>query len=425
MPKISKRVVDAAQPGPRPAYVWDVEIKGFGLQILPSGMKSYVYQYRTAEGRSRRATIGKHGDWTPEQARETAEDWRELVRRGKDPLAEKQKRREAHTVAELLDEYLASPKFLEKAASTQPIDRGRVQRHLKPTLGNLIADMVKPDDVRRAFRAIADGKTAVDVKTKARGRAIVTGGEGAARGAIKLLRAVYTWAIEENLAAVNPAAVVSIGTDGQNDTILDDAKAYERLFRALEAMERERAIRPAVADAIRVIALTGARRNEIAGLKWRHVDLKANALILPPAEHKTGKKVGKPRVIGLPVAAQLIVARQPEGGPDDFVFLPAKGAGVLNLSKPWRAVRTKAKLPDGIGLHGLRHSMASHLAMDGAQGAELMQALGHRQISTTQRYLHFAEKAKARLAERAASTALAGLRALAKKPKAKIVKADR
>lgn len=422
MPKISKRVVDAEKPGARPAYVWDTEIKGFGLQILPSGVKSYVYQYRTAECRSRRATIGKHGDWTPEQAREKAEDWREMVRNGKDPLGEKQKRREAHTVAELLDEYLESPKFLEKAASTQPIDRGRIQRHLKPTLGKLIGDQVKPDDVRRAFRSIADGKTAIDIKTKARGRAIVTGGEGAARGAIKLLRAVYTWAIEENLASANPAASVQIGTDGQSDTILDDAKAYERLFKALEAMEGEQAIRPAVADAIRVIALTGARRNEIAGLKWRHVDLKANALVLPPAEHKTGRKVGKPRVIGLPAAAQLIIARQPEGNPDDFVFRPAKGAGVLSLSKPWRAVRSRAKLPDGIGLHGLRHSMASHLAMDGAQGAELMQALGHKQISTTQRYIHFAEKAKTRLAERAASTALAGMRASARKPKSKLVK---
>jgi integrase len=415
MTKITKRVVDAAQSSTKPFFIWDVEIKGFGLIVLPSGVKSYLYQYRTPEGRSRRATIGKHGDWTAEQAREKADGWREMVRAGKDPLAERKKRREALSVADLLDEYLESPKFAEKASSTQAIDRGRVSRHLKPTLGKLIADQVKPDDVRRAFKAITEGKTAADVKTGRRGRAIVTGGEGAARGAIKLLRAVYSWAIEEGAAPDNPAAPVNIGTDGQKDVILGDAKAYERLFKALDALEAEKAIRSAVADAIRVLALTGARRNEIAGLRWRHVDLKANALVLPPAEHKTGRRVGKPRVIGLPAAAQLIIARQPEGQPDDFVFTPAKGEGAVSLSKPWRVVRVRAKLPEGIGLHGLRHSLASHLAMDGAQGAELMQALGHKQISTTQRYIHFAEKAKARLAERAASTALAGMRASKKK----------
>jgi len=420
MPKLSKRIVDNAAVSERTYFIWDSELKGFGLIVLPSGIRSYVFQYRTAEGRSRRQTIGKHGDWTAEQARTRADELKDIVKAGRDPLGEKAKRRDAVDISQLLELYLASLRFSEKADSTQAIDKGRANRHLKPMLGRQIADQVTPDDVRRAFNGIRDGKTAADEKTKRRGRAIVTGGEGAARGAIKLLRAVYSWAIEERLCTGNPAADVKIGTDGARDIILEDEQTYARLFKTLDTLENEKLLRPAVADAIRIIALTGARRSEIAGLRWRHIDLKAGAAVLPAREHKAGKVTGKPRIIGLPAAAQAIIARQPERGPDDFVFRPAKGEGAISLSKSWRLVRVKAELPPTIGLHGLRHSLASHLAMDGAQAAELMQALGHHQMSTTQRYIHFAERAKARLTERAAATALAGLSSSRRKPKGKV-----
>ena len=77
------------------------EIKGFGLLVMPSGIKSYFYQYRNAEGRQRRATIGKHGEWTPTEARAKTEDYREVVRAGRDPLADKRALKEAPTVGEI------------------------------------------------------------------------------------------------------------------------------------------------------------------------------------------------------------------------------------------------------------------------------------------------------------------------------------
>ena len=171
-----------------------------------------------------------------------------------------------------------------------------------------------------------------------------------------------------------------------------------------------------MADAIRLIALTGCRRGEAAGLRWSHVDLQHGRLVLPPTAHKTGRKTGKPRTIILPSTAQAIIAQQPEGQPQDFVFAPARGNNALALSKAWRKVRAEANLPADIGLHGLRHSLASHMAMAGAQAPEIMQVVGHRQLSTVQRYIHFAETAQATLAERAASIPLAGM-AAASKPK--------
>lgn len=421
MARITKRVVDAAQPAARPFFIWDDALKGFGLLVFPSGVKSFVFQYRTKEGRTRRATIAKVGTLTPDKARELAEAMAWDVRQGNDPLAEKRKHKDALTVAALLDLYMASPRYAEKAATTQAIGRGQIERHLKPLLGKRYAKDLTPDDVRRAYAAIRDGKTAARIKTRQRGLARVKGGAGAARYAMRLFRAAMNWAVAEGHLPANPCTGVAFGADGKREAILSEDE-YRRLFAALEKMERERRLRPAQADAVRLIALTGARRGEIAGLKWREVE--NGRLVLPPTRHKTGAKTGKPRIIALPTAGQEIIARQPAGGPDDFVFAPAKGSGPLELSKIWRVIRKEADLPETYGLHALRHSLASHLAIGGAEIAQIMAALGHRQLSTAARYIHFADRARSALAERAAAPALAGMAAAKGTPKADIVRLE-
>jgi integrase len=417
--RISKRIVDAARASEKPVFIWDDTLPGFALLTLPSGAKSFVFQYRTAEGRTRRATVAKVGTVTPDQARALADEMSRKVKGGGDPLEDKRKAREALTVAQLLDAYLASAKFAEKAQSTQLTDTGRIERHLRTLLGSRHVSKLPSEDIRRAFAAIRDGKTAATIKTGAHGLARVVGGEGTARKAIRLLRAIFAWGIAERMIDGNPADGVATGTDGEREAVLEP-QDYARLFATLADMETKRGLRPAVADAIRIIAMTGARRGEIVGLRWYMVNLKRGLLILPVRAHKTGRKTGKPRTISLPSAAQDIIARQPQGGPDDFVFTPSKGAGPVSL-KAWRKIRVEAKLPEGIGLHGLRHSLATLLAIGGAEAPQIMASLGHRQLSTTQRYLHFADKARAVLAERAAAPALAGMAAAAGAPAADVV----
>lgn len=407
--KITKTAVGSAIPEEKSRIIWDSEIKGFGLLVLPSGVKSFVYQYRTQENRSRRITIGQIHKLTAEQARKEAFKLQHAVIRGIDPLAVKQSIRTALGVSELLDLYLASSKFAEKALTTQAVDRGRINRHLKPALGNKFVKQLTAEDVRRAFAHIRDGKTANDIKTGNRGRAIVKGGEGAARMSIRLFRAIVQWAIGEGYTDSNPAKNVSVGSDGERDVIMRNADDYTNMFRAIEKMVNEKRMRSAHADAIRVIALTGARRGEVANLRWSNVDLQKGIVILSPAQHKTGRKTGKPRIIGLPAAAQAIISRQPMGESTDFVFMPSKGSGAVTLSKIWRKVREEALLPETIGLHGLRHSFATHMAMQGAEAAEIMTALGHRQLSTAQKYVHWAQDARSTLAERAASIVKEGL----------------
>lgn len=411
--KLTKSSIDAAKPPSEPGkrlFLWDSALPGFGVLVLPSGVRTFIFQYRTAEGNTRRYTIGKLSDaLTCEQARKIAKCKAVDVHTGIDPMSEKTARRNAITINELFDRYLASPTFDRKAATTKPVDRGRIDRHLRPLLGSQIADQLTADAVRQAQTDIAEGKTAGTFKSGLRGLARVRGGKGTASQAVLILRAAYRWAVSEGILKDNPAGTVKVEAAGQRNTIMGGSADYGKLFTALTTMEAEFQIRKPVADAIRLIALTGARRGEVAGLRWGYVDLAVGMISIPPAAHKAGSRTGKARVITLPAEARVILARQPAGEPTDYVFSPAKGTGPIELAHAWQKVRTKAGLPDNLGLHGLRHSLASHLAMDGASSAELMEVLGHRQASTTQRYIHFAEQARSTLADRAAATAMAGL----------------
>lgn len=423
MPKLTKTTVDSAKPGEKSRIIWDSEIKGFGLLVLPSGTKSYIYQYRNQYGISRRITVGRHGILTAEEARKAVQKEAAAVTVDRrDVVQERKAKRNAKTAGELFDAYLASAKFAEKAESTRLVDRGRIERHLRPLLGDKVLETLKPEDIRRTFTAIRDGRTAATIKTKSRGLAVVKGGEGTARMAVRLLKAMFAWAVHEGIATNNPADGIgadTIGTDGERDVILT-GEQYQAMFAELEKLEQQREIRSETADAIRVIALTGARRSEITKLTWQHVDLKRGVIALPPRGHKTGRKTGKPRIIALPTAAQAIIAKQEKGAPDSLVFAPAWGEGIISLNKPWRVVRTAAGLPEDIGLHGLRHALASTMAVQGAQAAEIMAALGHRQLSTAQRYIHFAQDARVALLEKHTAGITAALSG--KKKKAGVTK---
>lgn len=415
MPKITKRLVDSKQPQKARYFVWDSDLTGFGLLVLPTGVKSYVFQYRTAEGRTRRITIGKHGGTlTPDAARKKAGAYHRDVRDGKDPLAEKRERRQAETVADMLDRYLKSETFAAKADSTKATDRGRIERHLKPVLGRKFADKLTGEEVRKGLADIRSGKTAGDIKTGPRGLARVRGGDGTARLCGRLLKAVYAWA-----GYPNPVSGIELGRDGERKAVVESMDEYTKIANTITDLENTKRIRAQAADAIRVIMLTGARRGEIAGLRWKHVDLEKGLIELPWQAHKTGRETGEVRVIQLPTAAQAIIANQPSGEPDDLVFPPTSGEGVINLSQAWRKIRRAGGLPEDIVLHSFRHSLATHMAMDGKQAFEIMTLLGHRNIMTSQKYVKAIETARAKLADQSAAGIAAAM--TGKKP-GKVVK---
>src|SRR5579859_4621253 len=107
MPKITKTLVDRLRPeGGRDLFVWDDDLRGFGVRMKPSGRASYLIQYRTSHGATRRMVVGQIGALTPDEARKLARVRIGEVEQGRDPSAERHQRRDALTVKSLCDEYL-------------------------------------------------------------------------------------------------------------------------------------------------------------------------------------------------------------------------------------------------------------------------------------------------------------------------------
>ncbi len=373
--RITKRTVDSLKPG---TLVWDSEVKGFGVRCQRAA-KTYVLKTRIG-GRQRWISIGRHGSpWTPERAR--TEAIRLLGERaaGRDPAEARDEAKRDPSVAGLCELYLAEG-CATKKPSTIATDRGRIERHIKPLLGRKHVRAVTRTDVQRFMQDVADGKTATDIKTKKRGRAIVKGGKGTAARTVSLLGGIFSFAMDRRLRADNPVRGVKRFKERKCERFLSFAE-LTRLGETLTAMEPE-GENPSATAAVRLLTLTGARKSEILTLKWEHVDFERVCLRLP--DSKTGAKVIP---LGAPALELLASLPRLEGNP--FVLPGAKkGAHLVGLPKAWGRIKARAGL-EGVRLHDLRHSFASVAAGAGDSLILIGALLGHRNQATTQRYAHF------------------------------------
>jgi integrase len=292
--RIGLREVRALKPG---ETIWDTTVVGFHARRQQGMAVTYSVFYRTKEGRQRWQKIGRHGaPWTPEKAREEALRILGIVADGADPAAEKRATRELTTVAELCDAYLADAtagRVLTrskepKKTSTLTIDKGRVERHIKPLLGSLAVSAVTRDDVECFLHDVAEGRTAGKTKSaKKRGLARVTGGRTAATRAVGLLGAIFTYSVRRRLRPDNPVHGVERFADRKRERRLSDDE-YAALGIALRQAEAD-GVWPAAIAAARFLAFTGWRSGEVLGLQRSDVDLARRTAIL--VDTKTGRSI--------------------------------------------------------------------------------------------------------------------------------------
>jgi len=382
--RLTRRTVEAAAKAAVRYTVWDSELKGFGLRVEPSGTKTYVVRYRVGGGRRgtlRQFKIGRSNKLTPDEARDQAKGALALVETGKDPQAERVEARKALTVAELCDLYMAEG-VATKKASTLKLDGIRIAGHIKPLLGSRKITEVGSGDIERLMNAVGAGR----VKAAAAEEGVTTppgsrvrGGKAAATKTVKLLRAVYNFAIGRKLCPENPTLGVKTFADVKRERFLSPAE-LGKLGDALTAAEAEGA-HPHHVTIIRLLALTGARKNEIAQLRWSEVD--AGRGLLQLADSKTGRKVVRLGAAALELLNKITRAKSP------YVFPDPRDASlpIRNLDWAWVGIRKRAGMVD-LRIHDLRHSFAS-IGVAGGSGLFLIgKLLGHTHVATTARYAH-------------------------------------
>ena len=219
----------------------------------------------------------------------------------------------------------------------------------------------------------------MDVKTKPRGRAIVEGGPGTAARATVVLGAMLAWATARGLRADNPAKGVKLNKSVRRERFLSSGE-LARLGEAFVTAEMAGVNRLSLA-ALRLLLLSGCRKNEILSLQWAHVDFEHAALRLP--DSKTGAKV-----VPLGAPALEVLANIPHLPESPFVFPASKGKGHhVGLPAVWRKVAGMAGLKD-VRIHDLRHGFASVAVADGSSLYIVGKVLGHTQAATTARYSH-------------------------------------
>jgi integrase len=390
--KLTKRVVDAVKsPEPskvgvkvREHFLWDRELRGFGVQVMPSGLKSFVIQYRTPDGRPRRVVIGRYGLMTVEEARAIAHEKLVAVSKGIDPVAQEAKSADRLTVAEICDWYIAEAeagRILGRRrraikASTLAMDRSRIEAHIKPLLGRRQIGSLKLGDIEGAQADIAAGKTS-KARVGSRGGA-TTGGEGVAARTMSTLHAIFAHAARLGLIEANPAKGVRKLAAQPRIRRLSRAE-IERVGKTLRARAEE-GEHPTGLAAIRFLLLTGFRRMEALGLQRAWLDEEEGAIRFP--DTKSGAQT---RVIGR-AAIELLIDQSEAKSP--FFFPADWGEGhFVGVVRILDRVCASAGLDD-ITPHTLRHTFASMAGDLGFSELTIAALLGHAARGVTQRYVH-------------------------------------
>jgi integrase len=271
--KITKTTIDNLPLG---SMIWDQAVRGFGARRQLRDT-FYVLRYRL-NGRQRLITIGRHGSpWTPDTARTEAKRLLGLVAGKVDPAAVPP----TETFSVTLDRYLE-----RKRPSLKPRSILEIERHLLHHSKSLHS--LRLGEIDRRTVAVRLGE-------------IETGNGPVARNRVRSsLSAFFAWSIREGLLEINPVSGTGKADEGgSRERILSQAE----LIALLHSLGDDQ-----FSDIVRLLILTGQRREEIGGLRWTEIDFNRDLIILPPARTKNNRQHELP----LSRQAKEILERQPK-----------------------------------------------------------------------------------------------------------------
>lgn len=390
--KLTKKAVDAfAAPAETQIVYWDSEIRGFGVRVLKSGLKTFIVQYRNSEGIKRRINLGRFGIMTVEQARDLAKVKLGKVAAGEDPADEVRQARRGMTVAEMCDWYLTEAragnilgrKNRPIKTSSLDMDESRIRTHIKPLLGKRVVRHLTIADVEQMQTDVRDGKTA---KPRVEGRGgKASGGPGVAGRCVGTLQAVIGHAKHKGLLVEHPTKGAKKLSSKKKDRRLSVAE-IGLLGKAIAYAERS-GEDPTALGVVRLLLLTGFRREEAQAMHRAWIHPEGGYVAFPDT-----KGDAQLRAIG-PAAIRVIEA-QPITLGNPHVFPSATTDG------PYTAVRScldrlcKLAGISGVTPHTLRHTFGSVAGDLGFSELTIRAMLGHASQNVTQDYVHIDEALK-------------------------------
>lgn len=457
MPKLTKRTIDSLLPrngAGADYFVWDDELRGFGVRVRSNGRKVFVLQYKTGAGVTRRVAIGEHGPFTVDQARATATKLRaDVLAARRDPeasdparardLARRNERLSltAPTVAEVADEFLKECEAKLKASTAAEYRRvlgapsgKRVRKknsragELRLALGSQKIAEVTRQEISKLHLRMADRPYQAN-RLLASLSALFTFAErhGHRPEHSNPCRGIPGFREQKRERYLNNEEFAALGdsltraeSEGlplpRSSRTASRRRASEKTAKhrtkdtGTDGSRKPKPASPVGVAVIRFLLLSGWREGEALTLKWEHLDESRKVASLP--DTKTGQSV---RALGGPAFDLLKAMRTHRVLGNPYVFPGSKpGSHFTDTARIWYAVRYAAGLPD-VRLHDLRHAFASVAASGGLTLPLIGALLGHTDSATTARYAHLVETAQTSAAE---VTSAAVAAALAGKPPA-------
>ena len=364
--------------GLRPAEseytVWDSKTAGFGVRIRPTGSRVWVY-HSSDSGRPRRYTLGPVLLKTSDEAR------RECLEINLKELAGGTVDETVKAAAPVFRDFIEGQWKTECCDLHNPSYRKRVSASLNsrilPTFGKLPLNRITRSRINRWFDKYSRSAP------------------GGANRAIDILSGILNHAILCGHIAVNPAQGIRRNPRRKMSRFLSRTE-IRRLHAVLEASVAVRPANAPKADIIRLLLLTGCRRGEILGLRWREVGEHVLELV---------DSQGRPRIVLLSPHAKAIIERQREPG-SQWVFPSPRDQdrhlSTGSLDGFWNRIRKRTGIED-VRLLDLRHSVASQAVLEGVSPPVVARLLGHSRMSMTHRYAHVADRDIEAAAERVGS----------------------
>lgn len=351
--KFTKKVIEALDsPESGRRYVYDSEVPGLCICVTEAGTKTY-YRYGRIHNRPTRVRIGRHPDWTPDQARDECRRLTGEIAERKNPV--KTRQIASKTIGELF------AWVLENHSKPSKRTWKRDQRQYDLTLAHWskrrITDL-STAEIREHHVTLANER-----------------GPYAANKMRELLRLMYRIAIDNGWTQTNPVnAVPRAKTRSRNRFLTPDE--IGRFFEAVDQLSNRIS-----RDFILACLYTGARRDNVQSMRWDELDLEHGVWLIPAEKAKGGEPIA---VVLVEPAIELLRNRQDNG--KEWVF-PSHGrtGHIVEPKAAWRRVLELSGI-ENLRLHDLRRTLGSWQARLGTSLPIIGDSLGHKSLKATQVY---------------------------------------